>query len=327
MSLTRVASFESLSSSDSYDTAMTDQPLLDARKHVRYYFSDGNVEIAVQGFCDTKPTLYNLHRSILESRCPGLVQKHLPPASPLYDLRNYAGLTPWSFDLMLSFVYPERLGVTPSLTAVDWKMVLPLTHEWMMDQLFDEAVRQVKLSSSPTLQIWAARQFDLSDLLLPAFTRICAAPRLSEVKFLSWLKSADVALISDIRADMKDAEYEGRKFDLEQALVNAKLVSAIDIAAFTQVLHQPALSSGKGPLSRSIDAAAIFGHGQSQSQKNSHESNRVQEGGKTADQVTATLDLTKSPTPPGITLGLSLSTSSSTAYTDSDSSVPDDCEE
>ena len=132
------------------------------------------------------------------------------------------------------------------MTAVDWKMVLPLTHEWMMDQLFDEAVRQVKLSSSPTLQIWAARQFDLGDLLLPAFTRICAVPRLSEVKFLSWLKSADVALISDIRADMKDAEYEGRKFDLQQALVNAKLVSAIAIAPSAQALPQPVLSDDEG---------------------------------------------------------------------------------
>ncbi|KAL1714328.1 hypothetical protein EV715DRAFT_209813 [Schizophyllum commune] len=325
MSLTRVASFESLSSSDSYDTAMTDQPLLDARKHVRYYFSDGNVEIAVQGFCDTKPTLYNLHRSILESRCPGLVQKHLPPASPLYDLRNYAGLTPWSFDLMLSFVYPERLGVTPSLTAVDWKMVLPLTHEWMMDQLFDEAVRQVKLSSSPTLQIWAARQFDLGDLLIPAFTRICAVPRLSEVKFLSWLKSADVALISDIRADMKAAEYEGRRFDLEQALANAKLVSAIAITNSVQALPQPVVPDDEGSLSRSIDAPVISGHGHAQGQKNNHESNRVYAGGKTADQATATVDLTKSTTVSGIALCLSSSTSSSTAYTDS--SVSDDCEE
>ena len=136
--------------------------------------------------------------------------------------------------------------MTPSLTAVDWKMVLPLTHEWMMDQLFDEAVRQVKLSSSPTLQIWAARRFDLGDLLLPAFTRICAVPRLSKVQFLSWLKSADVALISDIRADIKDAEYEGRRFDLAQALVNAKLVSAIAIAPSAQALPQPVLSGDEG---------------------------------------------------------------------------------
>ncbi|KAI5890988.1 uncharacterized protein SCHCODRAFT_02580133 [Schizophyllum commune H4-8] len=320
-----MASLESLSSSDSYATAMTDSVPFDAKKHERYYFSDGNVEIAVQGFCDTKPTLYNLHRSILESRCPGLAQKHLSHASPLYDLCNYAGLTPWSFDLMLSFVYPERLGVTPSLTAVDWKMVLPLTHEWMMDQLFDEAVRQVKLTPSPTLQIWAARQYNLGDLLLPAFTRICAVPRLSEVKFLSWLKSSDVALISDIRADMKDAEYEGRRFDLEQALVNAKLVSAIEIVPSTQTLHQPVLSGGKGRLFSDVHAPIISGHSQPQSQKDSHESSRVQEVGKTADQATATVDLTKATTVSGITLCLSSSTSSSTAYTDS--SVSDECEE
>ncbi|KAL1700671.1 hypothetical protein EV121DRAFT_213736 [Schizophyllum commune] len=320
-----MASLESLSSCDSYASAMTDLSPFEAKKHERYYFSDGNVEIAVQGFCDTKPTLYNLHRSILASRCPGLVQKQLSMNSPLHDLRNHAGLTPWSFDLMLSFVYPERLGVPPSLTAVDWKMVLPLTHEWMMDQLFDEAVRQVKLSSSPTLQIWAARRFDLGDLLLPAFTRICAVPRLSEVKFLSWLKSADVALISDIRADTKDAEYEGRRFDLEQALVNAKLVSAIAIAPSAQALPQPVLSDDERSLSRSIDAPVISGHGQAQGQKNNHESSYVHEGGKTADQATATIGLTKSTAASGITPCLSSSTSSSTAYTDS--SVSDDCEE
>ena len=53
-------------------------------------------------------------------------------------------------------------------------------------------------------------------------------------------------MISDIRADMKCAECERRKFDLEQALVNAKLVSAIAIAPSAQALPQPVLSGDEG---------------------------------------------------------------------------------
>ena len=47
MPLSRMASLESLSSCDSYASAMTDLSPFEAKKHERYYFSDGNVEIAV----------------------------------------------------------------------------------------------------------------------------------------------------------------------------------------------------------------------------------------------------------------------------------------